>query len=195
VPSGVSSATETVTGAANITGPGVGAVLLNAGKPSRPLPAPSNSARNRRTSSTPSSTATSSARMARAVPLGLVDGRVRGTRAIVAMMHRTSDPRRNLIRASAFTPIVARRIGVAAGKSCAQSRRGARVRPGTRTGIVPMSPVGISRCATHAVSRSAQSRGRHNRALFGGVGVSGQCGCARTSRLVVCGGYSTLGVR
>jgi len=35
--------------------------------------------------------------------------------------------------------------------------------------IAPMSPVGISRCATHVVSRSAQSGDRHNRRSRAGV--------------------------
>ena len=62
-----------------------------------------------------------------------------------------------------FTPIPSPRIGgqQASPAPAMAPRRSSAARQPNR--IVPMSRVGISRCATHAVSRSAQSGGRHNR--------------------------------
>jgi len=60
--------------------------------------------------------------------------------------------------ASAFTSIVARRIGSQQSNPApAESRRGARVQPPKSHRIVPIARVGISRCQTDAASRSAQS--------------------------------------
>jgi hypothetical protein len=57
-----------------------------------------------------------------------------------------------------------RRGSVAASKSCASNGAEAQdSSSGAVDRIVPRSRVGISRCARDAVSRSAQSQGRHNR--------------------------------